>query len=43
MAFELFILQLFFLLMAGFILYINRSMLGKTSSFTFFFKKKSSL
>ncbi|MDG1053185.1 MAG: hypothetical protein P8O78_00975 [Flavobacteriaceae bacterium] len=39
MAFELFILQLFFLLMAGFILYINRNMLGKTSSFSLFFKR----
>ena len=42
MAFELFVLQLFFLLMAGFILYINRSMLGKESSFTFFTKNKRS-
>jgi len=40
MAFELFILQLFFLLMAGFILYLNREMLGKTSSFSLFFKRK---
>ncbi|MGB1448831.1 MAG: hypothetical protein ACPG8F_03240 [Flavobacteriaceae bacterium] len=43
MAFQLFMLQLFFLLMAGLILYLNRNMLGKTSSFSFFFRAKKTL
>lgn len=39
MSFELFVLQVFFLSMAGLILYMNRNMLGKSSSFSLFFKR----